>query len=300
MSFFISVLMALAYFFANPGEPPKKGPGKIAFASDRNGSYEVFVMNRDGSDQRRLELGAGQGEAFSGVQAVRRPRWSPDGKRLAIYAYRQNGQDVIVANADGGSARILKTGGYNTDPEWSPDGRSIVFRALRNRNWGLYVIDANGANERVLADTPLMDRAPHWSPDGKRVVFCNGFNSKREGGEEIYVVDIDGANPRRLTNRPGEDSLPRWSPDGKWIAFNGVSEGKTQVFIMAADGSGLRQVTFSFVNYSPAWSPDGKALAYTSIRDNNTDLFRLTLDGGEPIRLTDHPGKDSGADWLGE
>ena len=92
---------------------------RIAFASDRDGDYEIFVMNADGTDVRQLTSNEDD-EMF--------PAWSPDGNRIAFMSNRGGEFNIFVMNADGGAVRQL-TDNDDDDrfPAWSPDGTLIAF-----------------------------------------------------------------------------------------------------------------------------------------------------------------------------
>ncbi len=98
------------------------------------------------------------------------------------------------------------------------------------------------------------------------VPLARGFGGEGSGG--IILIDPSGRRLATLT-RPHagrEDSEPAWSPDGKWLAFTRTTDGRRsfQIYVMRANGSGVRRITRGRFDYSPAWSPDGKWIAYTS------------------------------------
>jgi hypothetical protein len=112
------------------------GESKIAFLSEPpGGGYcgVVYVMNADGSGQRRLTNGGVPGCGQEGGHA-----WSPDGRQIAI-------DGIYVMNADGSGQRRLTSGtGSGGNPAWSPDGRRIAFTSGRDGSSGIYVINPTG------------------------------------------------------------------------------------------------------------------------------------------------------------
>jgi TolB protein len=199
----------------------------------------LWVMNRDGSGQRRLAA------AFKGV------RWSPDGQKIAFAAWSDTTSDVFVMNADGsGKQRLTSDPGWDSGVAWSADGQKIAFA----RDSGIYVINADGSDQRRLTSEAW--GAEHaWSPLGNKIAFV----SRRDGNAEIYVMNADGSGLRNLTRNTVGDRRPIWSPDGRRIAF----ESDWQVNVMNADGSGQRRLTRNGArNFAPAWSPDGQRIAF--------------------------------------
>ena len=162
----------------------------IAFVSRRDGSGQVYLMNADGSNQRRLVAD----DEFHGT-----PAFSPDGTRIAF----EGGADAVyidVVQVDGsGRVRLTDTGG-DLEPSWSPDGRTIVFSTWRDGRDDLWAIDADGGGERWLTATRYVsETSPSWSPDGRRLAFAL---TTTDGLTQVYVAGADARGPRRLTGVP--------------------------------------------------------------------------------------------------
>jgi TolB protein len=260
------------------------GESKIAFLSEPpGGGYcgTVYVMNADGSGQRRLTNGgvAGCGQEWGHA-------WSPDGRQIAIVS-----GGIQVMNADGSGQRRLSDGG---GPAWSPDGRRIAFES----NAGIDVINADGTEQRLLMRAAVSYPAQlAWSPNGEKIAFTIE-HPKAPGAQtrslEIYVVNPDGSGQRRLTRNTARDNSPVWSPNGRRIAF----ESNWQLWVMNADGSGKQRLTRRGVhNFNPAWSPDGKRIAFTRGRREREvsngaagswglGLYVMNADGSGEQRLT--------------
>ena len=120
---------------------------------------------------------------------------------------------------------------------------------------------------------------------------------------QVFVVNVDGTMAHTLTNRPlAFDARPAWSPDGGRIAFESTTDGKRSIWVMQADGLGLRRLTdggasTSAGDSSPAWSPDGARIAYASDRDGNSEIYVVGADGSAARRLTDNPAADAFPAW---
>ena len=216
---------------------------KIAFVSDRTGTADVYVMNADGSGQRRLTRHAKPKELA----------WSPDGILLAFGSHARGGpRDVYVMNADGTGLLNLTPGpGGGEALSWSPDGRKIGFRSLRDGTGEIYVVNVDGSGLRRLthlARNPISSggttwSAPGWSPDGKKILFVRVGWGRGLSNSEILVMNADGSRQRYLTRNPAPDGNPVWSPDGKKILFDSKRDGHGEVYVMNADGSGQRNLS---------------------------------------------------------
>ncbi len=166
--------------------------------------------------------------------------------------------------------------------------------------YDIYKANADGSGAVALTRTPGYDAEATMGPNGRIV-----FTSVRDGDMEIYTMAGDGSDVKRLTNLPGPDGGAFYSPDGTQIVFRGrhpqagtpefteyfalLKEGlwrptSTELYIMNADGSQLRQITDNgAANFAPFWTPDGKRLIFSSnlhnVKGRNFDLFLIDADG---------------------
>jgi TolB protein len=223
---------------------------------------QLFLMNADGTEQQPLILpqGIAGGAAF--------PSFSQTGNELCFHSQTMPRRDIYVVNVHGtGLTNLTSPGqipgqlgqaGDNTRCDWSPKGNGIAFVSTRDTAAGaaaneeIYVMNADGSDVVRLTDVLGSDANPAWSPKGDRIAF----ESNRDGRPEIYVMDADGSNQLRLTNfdtaNPSNVSVtkPTWSPKGDRIAFHrrvGLQgqRGHLEVYTMNADGTDVRQITFT-------------------------------------------------------
>ena len=93
-------------------------------------------------------------------------------------------------------------------------------------------------------------------------------------------------------------TLADWSPDGRRIAFVSERDGQSEIYVMNADGTDQRRLTFNLgAVRSPRWSPDGKFILFASDLLGDYDLFVIRADGSAVYRLTDHAADDYAGDW---
>src|SRR2546425_7471611 len=154
----------------------------LAFASDRQGFSNVFLMQENGSKQTQLT-------DVPGYNA--RPNWSHDGRRITFTACRVTdfSCDIYVMNADG-SGQTNLTHNFSTEQMsvWFPDDGRIAFVSDRDGSPQIYVMNADGSNPIRLTHDGAIDLLPSWSPDGTRIAF----ETNRDGNGEVYVINADG------------------------------------------------------------------------------------------------------------
>jgi Bacterial Ig-like domain/Dipeptidyl peptidase IV (DPP IV) N-terminal region/WD40-like Beta Propeller Repeat len=150
----------------------------------------------------------------------------------------------------------------------------------------LFSINADGTDLQELTSGAAQDGNPAVSPDGQRIAFVRDDN--------IYVMNIDGSEARRLTATRGYS--PSWSPDGTMLAF-----GDSVIWIIKADGTGLRQLTHPAINEGdtdPSWSPDGDQIAFERFEDLDFEVvWVINVDGSGETELGRKEGYRTWASW---
>ncbi|MBW8011305.1 MAG: protein kinase [Chloroflexi bacterium] len=290
------------------GPTPTGGGGKIAFASDRTGIPQIWIMNVDGT---------GLDQVTDEVAGACQPDWSPDGNRLVFISPCSNdtdtypGSSMFVINIDGSEFTPLASfPGGDYDPAWSPDGSKIAFTTLRDsRRPQIWVLDLETNTASSLSDSITNDFNPAWSPDGDSIVFV----TTRIGPTQIWTMDASG-RPWNLFSR--SDSLinvyPAWSPDGEVILFtqSDPSGGLTWLSAAAWTGGGTNQAYDEFLVITDNsirvrnpmreadYSPDGVWLTFVNNPEGiNHDIYIMTSNGARMLQLTDDPANDFDPAW---
>jgi Tol biopolymer transport system component len=291
---------------------------RIAFISSRDGDYDIYVINPDGS-------GLLQVANSSGTDLY--PRWSPDANQIAFASNRDGNVEIYAANLEDSELRNLSDDPAIDDRHsWAPDGTAIAFFSNRdpfgiyigrldgtppfrigggtNPEWapdgsrivvdGMWAMNSDGTNPAKLTDDLGLDYQAAWSPDGYQIAFMRESDS----GQDIYVVNADGSGMSALTSTGFslQEEHPKWSPDGTRILFDVVSGpgGPHGVYVMNADGSGAVLLADG---RAPSWSPNGSRIAFASSRDGNNDIYVMNADGSGQTRLTESGASDLDPMW---
>jgi len=263
----------------SPEQLPSSIGEKIAFASDRTGQPQVYVINSDGS--HLLELTDEENGAK--LLGWTRPGW------LAILTWPEGKPVIDTMNAAGQERTHLA--GLPTDGlsyAWTVDGRYVAISRAVSGNLDLFVMRYAGSQQTAVVSSPAREDQPAWSPDSNRLVFVSD-RDRREG--DIYIVNRDGTGLTRLTDDEMFESDPVWSPDGEHIAFvvsTGLHDQIGNVFIIKTDGSNRQQLTDEATQKrKPTWSQDGSHVAFQSYGDRGWGLYVLSVADGATILLAD-------------
>jgi TolB protein len=216
----------------------------IAYASYRRGLPNIFVSHiYSGTPPEELTRNAGNNFL---------PAWSPDGTRIAFASTRDGGgnTEIYVMNRDGSNLRRLTNHpAADGSPTWSPSGTQIAFTSDRSGEPEIYIMGADGLGLQRITNG-YSDR-PTWSPAPYNEI---AYAARTGPGNDIRIIDLATRQVRQLTFGEGTNESPAFAPNGRHLAFMSSRAGKAQIFTIARDGKGLRQLTRMGNNYQPNWS----------------------------------------------
>lgn len=181
------------------------------------------------------------------------PAWSPDGKQIALSSSRTGDQEIYVVASNGGRLRRLTySRGVDISPAWNPrTGKQIAFVSDRGGSPQIYLMDADGSHVERLTDGEGYAVSPAWSPNGQMLAFAW---QRDKSNFDVYVMDVATREVIQLTRDSGRNEQPSWAPDGRHLVFQSTRSGRNQIWMMLADGTSLRQLTFAGSNTGPQWS----------------------------------------------
>jgi TolB protein len=127
---------------------------KIAFISERDGNPEIYIMNSDATELRRIT------ESSGGEYDI---AWSPDGRKIAFASDRDGNPEIYVVDVRGGEvSRLTRNSVRDDQPVWSRDGKRIAFVSYLDGDGEIVMMDNNGQNQRRLTNNGYDDYAPTW------------------------------------------------------------------------------------------------------------------------------------------
>lgn len=178
--------------------------------------------------------------------------FSPDGTRIAFMSQRDGNSEIYVMNRNGsGVRRLTNNSAADSTPTWSPTGTQIAYTSDRSGTPQIWLMDADGLNQRrLIFGESAADKAT-WSPAPFNEIAYAGQSGP---GYDIKIYDVASGEKRTLTDGAGTNESPTFSPSGRHLAFISSRVGKFQIFTIARDGKGLRQITRTGNNTFPNWS----------------------------------------------
>jgi Tol biopolymer transport system component len=211
-----------------------------------------------------------------------------------VYSVQPNGQDL---------QRLTTDPGFDACAAYSADGKRIAYSSGQcGGPVQVWTMNQDGTDKQQVTHMSATAIFPDFSPDGSKIVFCAGTSTF---ARDIYVVNSDGSDLTRLTSGVGNNVYPAFSPNGHKIVFTSNRTGTSQVWLMNADGSNQRQLTFDSQpkDQVPDWSPNGSKIAYLAdthgIADMGNswgDIWVMNANGSHQHRIT-HDATDYGTAW---
>ncbi|PYV35319.1 MAG: hypothetical protein DMG22_02690 [Acidobacteria bacterium] len=264
---------AVTNFAGVQAQPSLSPDGRsVAFVSNQGGHYNIYVG---------LVTGGSLVQISDDPNLRARPRWSPDGTKLAYARLNDSGiWDIWQVAALGGTPRRLILNA--TDPAWSADGRSLAYE--NTASGAIWISDSSGQNARELTHSDFnwaAETNPSISPDGRELAFV--FRSEGPYGE-LAVVDLDSGKVRQLTHDGALALSPAWSPDSRFIYFTSSRGGTMNIWKIAATGGEPGQITAGQGDDAQLdVSRDGKRIVFSTYHEkSNIGQLDLEAKPGQP------------------
>jgi Tol biopolymer transport system component len=265
-----AVLLSAAQAYAAPSDPPKLSPGDVMLPVEvSEGTSMAVSVSPDGKTlvtdlQGSLwTLPAAGGKATRITDMfndARQPVWSPDGKTIVFFAYRDGGYDLWSVKPDGSDQKKLTFGAFDDrDPMWSPDGTKIAFASDRSEpgkgSYNIWTLEAATGKLEQVSFSPFENRLPTWAPDGKSIAYA----SARDGFSGVFSVTLGSKEERELRRSKGAIGAASFGPGGQ-LAYNVLEGVESRLEIDGKAVSGKENV-FPF---RASWLPGKGGFYYVS------------------------------------
>lgn len=261
---------------------------RIAFANNSTRNKEIYVVDYDGANLRKLT---------NDNSIALLPRWSKDG-RIFYTTYKYRNPDIFAIDLKAGKiSPIILKGGLSLIGGISPDGKAIALTSTGGSNPSIFIYNLETHQKtQVSHKNTAVEGSPSYSPDGKYIVFV----SNRAGNPQIYLMDLTTGKSRALTTKFNWADSPQWSPTGEWVVFSGRESPyhPMDIFLVDLTGTQIRRLTTDAgSNEDPTWSPDGRFIAFTTTRNGKRQLYMMDMDGSAPHLLADLKGDSFTPHW---
>ena len=226
--------------------------GTLVYLSGSLAKRALVLVDRDGRERVLTE-----------AIALTSPRFSPDGRRIALSSIEQRNSDVRVLDIARGTLSRLSFEGINQYPEWTPDGRRISFVSSRPGAQGqdIFWAPADGSGEpTILAGGPGGQWEVAWAPDGRSLALRENTGPS---GRDLATMLMDSARTKRpyLTAQFDERS-PTMSPDGHWLAYASNESGRDEIYVRAFPQPSGRWQVSAKGGTEPRWARTGGEIYY--------------------------------------
>lgn len=285
---------------------------KILFTSARDGNYEVYSMNPDGSEQVNLTK-----HRANDLDAV----WSPTGEQILFVSDREGNQgvldrDLYLMDPDGSNVRrVFKREASRPEATWSPDGKQIAYEHITPDRSTIIHIATLGEQE----EEPIVNGFyPAWSPDGTEIAYITYVPIGHT--RRVTLIDIDTRKQKRLLPKEAMDwqNDPSWFSTGDKLVFSWNKNAlppdhnplvdrfpdewrnKETIYSINRDGTGIQQLVKEAGPYAqyPELSPDGEYVLYTQRINGDFQIFKLDINSGVRTQLTHIASRNTGGDWF--
>ena len=240
---------------------------RIVFGSNRSGTQEIWVSDRDGRNPMRL---TNIGGPVTGT-----PRWSPDGRQIAFDSMEGSNRDIYVVSSNGGEHHRLTTdSAEDTCPSWSRDGRWIYFGSGRSGSLQIWKMPSAGG--QAVQVTTQGGFEGFESPDGKYFYYAKGRDVRG-----IWRIPVEGGVETRVVDHHGAGFWRSWAvtEDGIYFVTAEMPPRPIIEFFSFAAGD-VRQVAILERPVHPrvwgfAVSPDRRWILYTQTDQSSSDIMLM-------------------------
>jgi|GEM_PF-611210 len=261
---------------------------KLVFKSNRDGNYNIYSINLDGSGRQRL-TDHNRDDLY--------PEVSPDGKKIAYTSDINGVWQIIIMDWDGQNKHQITHNSYRSAyPSWSYDMRYIYFEAYIDGDWELFRINSDGGGQiRLTHNSSGHDWHPNGHPFDSKIVFESGM----PGHDNIYIMNHDGSSVSRLFGNNDRRRTPDLSNDSTKITYTKYFGDNSEVYYAdIRDQNEIRVTHNGDWDGHPMFSPDGNLIVYEERSGGKEDLIIFDIRTGTKTNITNTAYNDSDACFI--
>src|SRR5213594_3568987 len=268
---------------------------RIAFQSNRDGAYHIYVMDADGKNTKQVSSGDNVDD--------RHPTWSPDGKFIAVDSGDTSRREIwVIELATQRRTQITHTEAFTSFPSWSPDGKRIAFYVYRGGTMDLWTTGrdgtgtvqmTNGLASEQQSQCTFACHAARWSPESTRLAFSDGDLTHVL---VLSAVANTGAAPTVISPDGERNHFPVYLKDGTIVYVSehlSLDQSWTDLWLVDPNNSGQRtEVAKGILAQGPfEFTNDGTELLFASPRSGNFEIYAVTLDadGKSALATSQYP-----------
>jgi TolB protein len=266
---------------------------RIAFASNRGGSFQIYLMNPDGSELTQLTDSGGENTY---------PAWSRDGKRLAFISTRDGNPEIYIMDADGENQKnITQSSSNDSYPVWMADDR-IAFVSNRKGRERIFLLDPSGKKDFQSFQLTSIDPSSQFLCLGWVAEGFLSFTTVESGSRQTRVVDTTTGETGRPDAFKGDHDrscplVPALTSDS-WMIFISNRDGHDEIYRYNLQNQTETQLTKdSLTSLNPSRSSDEGWISFTSRRGGDWDIFIMATDGKNQWDVTNDPAVDIQPAW---
>lgn len=278
--------------------------GALAFISDRDGTWDVFIREQDGALRNITAEGEGDDYLLS---------FTFGGDMVYFYTNRSgdftparvkvDGTGLEVMNFMQAGLKAMTSGHVDADPRWAPDGKQLAWVKMRGFGNDVCVASVGDVNNyRCLTSGQGGNTMVAWSPDGTKLAFVSDRKSKTQS---VYLADVGSGEQTQVTHDEGWDFQPVWSLDGGQILYisnrddDSLVKGQLDLYLVRPDGSDQHRLAAGEVfTGDPIYSPSGKQVAYMSNESGKWQIYVMNADGSDVREVTDGSANSLYPVWM--
>ncbi len=273
---------------------------RIAYQSNRDGTYHIYVMDADGANTKQISSGDSIDD--------RHPAWGPDGRTIAVDSGDQTHREIwLIDVASQKRTQVTRTGALASFPSWSPDGKRLAFYVYRTNGattgdffgtMDVYTSGRDGSGTVQMTTGLASEKnsqctfachSVRWSPDSTRIAFSDGDLSR------VLVMSAvtGGAAPQPITPDGERSHFPVFLNNGRLIYVTehlSLDQSWTDLWQQDPTSTQRDRVAQGILAQGPfEFSADGSQLLFASPRSGNFEIYSVTLDDAGKAALATNP-----------